>query len=335
MKAIKPPSKYSFCCIFLLSIYVLFFSLIRQTKAAVTLLYFRGMNVNDVSVRLEWATANESGTLGFLVYRKDLVGGEYQLISQFIDSQGELTGATYEYLDDTDIVAGNTYWYKLQEVDSGNNLIDRAFTSVGIGLQKTYTSTPTLTATSTATKTSMESKTSTPTSTTTKTATRTAPVGTSKTSTSTPTNPSKTATKTPRSSGSSGIKSPTATNSGLTKQNTTIATLPRYTSLPSNPQLNSTSTDSSQAQDTLQSGDILSNPEDGTPTLEPLPSLALIFPATPAPAQPDISSPTPEKSSVGGMSHWISGKGLTVIGVIVVLWLVLGGWFLYSFRRME
>lgn len=119
------------------------------------------------------------------------------------------------------------------------------------------------------------------------------------------------------------------------KENSAATIFARSTNLLVGLLANPTPTNVSQVQVISQSEALVMHTEAGTSTLEPLPSLELVFPATPTHDQNHITTPTLVDSSSGTSSRWLSSKGLTIIGVIVVLWLVLGGWFIYSFRRME
>jgi hypothetical protein len=77
------------------------------------------------------------------------------------------------------------------------------------------------------------------------------------------------------------------------------------------------------------------SPEIDTPTLEPLPSLALVFADTPAYGEQPTLTPAAPTHPAKQNSSWISKKGLTIVGLLGVIWLGLGGWFFFSFKRME
>ena len=85
--------------------------------AAVTLIYFRTIP-GDGQVILLWETATELDNAGFYVQRSNQQGGSYQRINPtIIPSRGDgLTGAIYEY-QDTTVVNGTTYWYRLESID--------------------------------------------------------------------------------------------------------------------------------------------------------------------------------------------------------------------------
>jgi hypothetical protein len=120
-----------------------------NVRAAVDLRYFRA-NAYESSVLIEWGTATELDHAGFYVLRSTSVNGAYQKISPFIYAQGDsLTGSDYEY-SDTNVASGNTYWYKLESIDTSQRSKYSNPVSVGFKLP-TITNTPTLTMTSTPT----------------------------------------------------------------------------------------------------------------------------------------------------------------------------------------
>ncbi len=69
------------------------------------------------SVTLQWATASEVDTVGFLIYRSDSLTGAYRRITpQLIPAANDpLAGARYHY-EDTATVPGQTYYYALEDV---------------------------------------------------------------------------------------------------------------------------------------------------------------------------------------------------------------------------
>jgi hypothetical protein len=72
------------------------------------------------SVTLKWQTASEMDTEGFNIWRSEAQAGPYtQLNASLIPAQGNsISGASYEFTDE-DVVRGATYFYKLQDVDTG------------------------------------------------------------------------------------------------------------------------------------------------------------------------------------------------------------------------
>ena len=84
-------------------------------------------------VVLSWATATETENLGFYVYRSQVTDGEYtQITAQMIPGQGNSAEAhSYEFVD-TDVEPGNTYFYKLVDVDYNGNLTFHGPVSVAV-----------------------------------------------------------------------------------------------------------------------------------------------------------------------------------------------------------
>jgi hypothetical protein len=69
-------------------------------------------------VVISWGTYSEVDNRGFNIYRSDYVDGEYEQINlDLIPAEGgPAWRADYEYTDN-DVVNGETYWYKLEDVD--------------------------------------------------------------------------------------------------------------------------------------------------------------------------------------------------------------------------
>jgi hypothetical protein len=144
---------------------------------AVVLLYFRGEWVNN-GVFLEWETATEFGTAGFMIERAGSATGPFAPLLEIglIPAEGDgITGAKYEATDTT-AVAGQTFWYILveHETDGGINKTEAIEVQQG-GQAPTSTPTPTNTPvpTHTPTSTATTSAGSSPPPTSTPTATRT------------------------------------------------------------------------------------------------------------------------------------------------------------------
>jgi hypothetical protein len=72
-------------------------------------------------IRVEWQTETELNTAGFNVYRSTAAEGEFErLNAQLIPSQGGPTsGGSYIFLDD-EVEAGQTYYYRLEDVEMDN-----------------------------------------------------------------------------------------------------------------------------------------------------------------------------------------------------------------------
>jgi hypothetical protein len=129
-------------------------------------------------VYLEWETATEFDTVGFFIVRSDSATGTFTRISDFIPHEGDtIVGAQYDYVDEN-VVLGNTYWYKLEELTTNQESEFYGPLSAVSGVPATDTPTPTRTSTATATRTPTSTPTRTPTATpTTKSAATTASSG--------------------------------------------------------------------------------------------------------------------------------------------------------------
>jgi len=73
--------------------------------------------------------------------------------------------------------------------------------------------------------------------------------------------------------------------------------------------------------------------EQSIPTL-PLPSITLIFPDTPTPFI-EVASETPLVGTVPQNASWFTPSRLLVIGMIVFVWVILGGGFIFALRKIE
>lgn len=71
------------------------------------------------TVTLEWKTASEVETVGFLIYRSETPTGPYTRITpQLIPAADDpLLGGQYRY-EDTSAVPGQTYYYQLEDVET-------------------------------------------------------------------------------------------------------------------------------------------------------------------------------------------------------------------------
>lgn len=89
---------------------------------SVTLNYFRGSTVGE-DARLEWQTATELDTVGYRILRASAADGPFEELSEIgliAARGGPVSGDTYEALD-TNVVTGQTYWYRLIEVEQNSN----------------------------------------------------------------------------------------------------------------------------------------------------------------------------------------------------------------------
>jgi hypothetical protein len=73
-------------------------------------------------VTVEWSTASELNTAGFNVSRGDSQTGPFTRLNAEVipASPDPLVGGSYLYTD-TQVVAGQTYYYQLEEVESGGS----------------------------------------------------------------------------------------------------------------------------------------------------------------------------------------------------------------------
>jgi hypothetical protein len=69
-------------------------------------------------VVIEWETASEVDTAGFLLYRSESSDGPFSLLTETpIPAQGDpLVGASYRY-EDREVIRGRCYSYQLEEVE--------------------------------------------------------------------------------------------------------------------------------------------------------------------------------------------------------------------------
>ena len=72
------------------------------------------------AVTVEWSTASELNTAGFNVLRSDNPNGPFTRLNPEVirASPDPLVGGSYVYTD-TNVTPGQTYYYQLEEVESG------------------------------------------------------------------------------------------------------------------------------------------------------------------------------------------------------------------------
>jgi hypothetical protein len=164
-----------------------------NADANVTLQYFTAVAVEG-GIELEWKTATEFSTeyyyvkratspTGFLpidtnvLYEADAIDLlESGTTTVLVESRGTGGGgATYTLLDtDDDLVDGNTYWYRLVEIEQGGNKIPQLDDDTSATVGDTATPTPDGTGVGLPTSTPVNNSTATATAQTTPTATATA-----------------------------------------------------------------------------------------------------------------------------------------------------------------
>lgn len=229
-----------------------------NAPTAIELLFFRGTGL-DNAVWLEWETATEFNTSGFWIERANSEAGPYtRLVDEigFIWAEGSgITGRYYDVVNEG-LVNGQTYWYRLVEVESNNNENYEEPIAVTAGIPTptptafpTATPTPILMATNPPAATATPSRTPTMAATPLATATPTlrpsqTPTGAAPASTATPSprattavqQPSPTPTSLPASPGgqqTGGGSSPPAAASPTATRDSAAA--PETTSLPDDP----------------------------------------------------------------------------------------------------
>ncbi len=90
-----------------------------RVSAAVTILSFKAQ-AQGAAIQLEWTTATEVNNVGFYLVRSTTANGSYtQITASIIPSKclGCVAGTSYSYTDST-ASASQTYYYKLESVDS-------------------------------------------------------------------------------------------------------------------------------------------------------------------------------------------------------------------------
>jgi hypothetical protein len=149
-----------------------------SASAAVQLTYFIATPA-DGRIDLQWETESEVGSAGFYIERSQRSDSGFAQISNFIPVNGEgLTGSVYNF-SDTGLTNGDTYYYKLEAVDSDQTKTPYGPVSATVGASNvaTSTATPTATLTRTASASPTATTPATPTRTFTQAATSTRPPG--------------------------------------------------------------------------------------------------------------------------------------------------------------
>jgi hypothetical protein len=89
-------------------------------RASVGLIDMTARAQADGTILVEWETATELNTLSFCLYR-DLTASGPWTEDKIVDEQAaqgdSTTGATYTFVD-SDVEAGTTYYYLLEEIDA-------------------------------------------------------------------------------------------------------------------------------------------------------------------------------------------------------------------------
>jgi hypothetical protein len=131
-------------------------ALTAEQPTAVGLRYFIASTVpNQNEVTLEWETATEVGTAGFKIKRRTGGSGPFVALENigFIDAEGDpAIGAWYQAVDDSAVI-GQTYTYRLVEVENNFNETALADVTITAGVLPTATPSPTPTSSAAATAT--------------------------------------------------------------------------------------------------------------------------------------------------------------------------------------
>jgi hypothetical protein len=82
-------------------------------------LWVSGTLLRTPEAVITWSTESEVNTAGFHVYRSTEADGTYERVSTELipASQDAFTGGEYAFRDPT-VVAGNTYYYQLEELET-------------------------------------------------------------------------------------------------------------------------------------------------------------------------------------------------------------------------
>jgi hypothetical protein len=77
------------------------------------------LNFSQANVIVEWTTATELNTVGFNLLRGETPDGPFEQVNQTLipSASDTLTGNSYSY-EDLGVVAGKTYFYLLEEIES-------------------------------------------------------------------------------------------------------------------------------------------------------------------------------------------------------------------------
>ena len=292
----------------------LILGLAGRARAAVTLISFTAAG-HDGYILIEWETATELDNAGFYIQASDQENGTYTRISNFIWTESDgLTGASYSY-PDNNVSSGEVKWYKLESVTSNQTSEFAGPISATEG-EPTPTSTATSTETATLTLTPTETQvnaTSTSTATLTPTATNTSAAAYPAPATATPR---------PAYPGIGTTAAPVGAQATTAVPFQASATAVIQGSLPSPTAL--------QAQGLTYPGTNQSG------TFVPLPSISIQYvdglTGTPELTEAIMAASADGPEQSGNYSGW-SRYG--TLGFILIIWVLLGGWFWLSFRKLE
>lgn len=293
----------------LLSLFLGLFIGISFSQAAVTLMYFRAVLEGD-RMKFTWETATEPGNVGFYIERSENGVEDYEQIMVLgtdisvddCDSTGG-TMSTEGCLTNFIFAQGNSVSGHLYQniydtnIESGKIYYYRLVAIDQSNNEERYTPQPNVTATNNATPT------------------KTIAAGSN---TATPTR-TPTKTRTSRTANSSGIQA--------SKTNTSLPAQPLRTSTPTQINVNATVTPGEPVVENTPTPT-----EFEIPTV-PLPSITIIFPDSPTPTIEATLAPA--AGSVPDNAGWFTPQRIAVLGIIAFIWIVLGGWFFMTIRKIQ
>jgi hypothetical protein len=280
----------------LLAIIAIFFPAL-QAFGAVTLKYFEVSYVSN-RVKLRWETATELDNLGFLVKKKITGSSEsFQTVKLCAKATPCSETEKQEFIFAEGGNFGQTYGDFFDDDIQPGTSYTYQLIAVDTSQREEVAETKTVVITGT-----------TPAVTATSTVTATLiPTNPPPTATPRQGNPNPPRTRTPTLTATIRLIQPTAT------------LLPTATSQPPTeiPAPTATETDAELIIPTL-----------------PLPSITLVFPDTPT---PELVAPTetPQAGSIPQNATWFTPSRLLVIGLIVMVWVILGGWFVFALRKIQ
>jgi len=289
---------------------------VQLVKAAVTLIYFNA-KLDGNRVQLVWETGTERNNAGFYIERSENNANVYQKIfildTEMSSDDCESVGGTQQddgCLADFILARGNVslgYTYKNifdENILSGKTYQYRLVAVDTNGHEdRTNPINPWITPTPTITKSSTNNSTSTPSITKTST----------NNSTSIPSiTPKKTKTK-----------SNTISSTPLPPTATAHIVYPTATAQPTNPPASPIVEENTPTP----SEAVLAIPTLG------LPSVTMIFPDTATPL-PEVTT-TPAAGTIPNNASWFTPQRITVIGLIVAVWVILGGGFFFVLKKIE
>ena len=277
---------------------------VRPGLANVELVYFL-VEPEGGSIFLEWETGSELDTASFIIERRSPENAAPVQI-ETVEATGELDGSTYTAADDS-VTLGTTYWYDLYELTTSQAKVLLDSQSITAGQQVETTTTTAAAASAT----------------------------TPPAATNSPTNAAPGAAITPSPTLSGAYPGP-----GAPVFTPTVTRTPFQSFVPGQ-----VSTPTAALSETPFGGENFAlefpaEPVTATITLAPLPTIELIFPTPLARAgSPPLESAAMLYDAEGELVEPEEAapppSRLLLIGLVVLLWVGLGAWFVVLFRRMN